>query len=222
MNNSQANYNKSIITIGKDILASLPAAGYTGEIKVIDKPEQVMSAVEEIRTADIIGFDTETRPSFKKGQSFKVALVQLATPDCVYLFRTNLIGIPDELISIFEDKKIKKIGVSLHDDFLNLRKIKEFEPISFIDLQTYAKEFKIADNGLSRIYGILFGERISKNQRLTNWEAPTLTESQKIYAALDAYACIKIFEYLSQGKFIPRKSPYLTLPPDPTLPQTEC
>lgn len=209
------NFDKAIITIGKNILATLPADSYKGKICVIDNPEKVKSAVEEIRTADIIGFDTETRPSFKKGQQYNVALIQLATQDCVYLFRTSMIGYPQELINLLEDPDILKVGLSLHDDFHNLRRVVSFEPQGFIDLQNFVKDFKIVDNSLSRLYGILFGKRLSKAQRLSNWEAIPLSESQKQYASLDAYSCIKIYNYLKEGKFDPMTSEYLTLPPEP-------
>lgn len=210
-------YHRAHITIGKDILADMPAEEFSGKICVIDTLDKVESAVRELRAADIIGFDTETRPSFHKGQYYNVSLVQLSTPDSCYLFRTNLIGWPEELISIFEDPKLIKVGLSLHDDFHNIRKQIEFDPQSFIDLQNYVKQFKIADNSLSRVYGILFGKRISKGQRLTNWEINNLTEAQLNYAALDAWACIKIYRYLEKGLFDPKKSAFLTLPQEPKI-----
>lgn len=215
------NFDKAIITISKDHLATLPAEEYQGEIIVVDTPEKVASAVEEIQAADVIGFDTETRPSFKKGQSFNVALIQLCTPEKCYLFRTNLIGYPRELLNIFEDPEILKIGLSIRDDFHNLRKVNDIEPQGFIDLQNFVKDYKIADNSLSKLYAILFGKRISKSQRLSNWEAVQLTEAQMNYAALDAYACISIFKYLKEGKFNPAQSPYLVFPTDSDL-ESEC
>ena len=208
-------YQRAHITIGKDILAYMPAEEFSGKICVIDTLDKVESAVQDLRTADIIGFDTETRPSFHKGQNYNVSLVQLSTPDCCYLFRTNIIGWPEELIKIFEDPNLKKVGLSLHDDFHNIRKQLEFEPKSFIDLQSYVKQFKIADISLSRIYGILFGKRISKGQRLTNWETNNLSVAQLNYAALDAWACIKIYQFLEKGLFEPKKSMFLTLPEEP-------
>ncbi|MCH5227613.1 MAG: 3'-5' exonuclease domain-containing protein 2 [Muribaculaceae bacterium] len=212
---TQQEFNKAIITISKDKLASLPIAGYPGKIVMIDNQKKLEQAVKNLNSMPVIGFDTETRPSFRRGQSYKVALIQLATPECCYLFRTNEIGYPKELIEILENPGITKVGLSVHDDFLHLRRVTEIEPHGFIDLQSYVKEFKIADNSLSRLYGILFGERISKGQRLTNWEQAELTESQQAYAALDAYACIRIYEFLKEGKFNPRESKYLTLPPEP-------
>ncbi|MCH5241735.1 MAG: 3'-5' exonuclease domain-containing protein 2 [Muribaculaceae bacterium] len=209
------NFENATVTISKDELADLPAEDFRGEIIVVDTIEKVTPAVEEILAADVIGFDTETRPSFKRGQSYNVALIQLSTPEKCYLFRTNLIGYPKELIRVFEDPNILKVGLSIRDDFHNLRKVNNIEPQSFIDLQSFVKSYKISDNSLSRLYAILFGKRISKSQRLTNWEANPLSEAQKIYAALDAFACIKIYKYLKEGNFDPLKSPYLTFHPDP-------
>lgn len=209
------NFENATVTISKDELADLPAEDFRGEIIVVDTIEKVTPAVEEILAADVIGFDTETRPSFKRGQSYNVALIQLSTPEKCYLFRTNLIGYPKELMRVFEDPNILKVGLSIRDDFHNLRKVNNIEPQSFIDLQSFVKSYKISDNSLSRLYAILFGKRISKSQRLTNWEANPLSEAQKIYAALDAFACIKIYKYLKEGNFDPLKSPYLTFHPDP-------
>lgn len=217
---SQQNFEKAYVSISKEKLCMLPPAEYKGRIVLVDDASKLTSAIEDLNSASIIGFDTETRPSFRKGQSFNVALIQLATPDCCYLFRTNSIGYPQELLKLLENKDILKIGLSIHDDFHNLRRVTEFQPDGFIDLQTYVKDFRIADNSLSRVYGILFGQRISKGQRLTNWEASELTEPQQNYAALDAYACIRIYEFLKEGKFDPYKSKYLTFPPEPQEEET--
>lgn len=208
-------YNKSIVTISKEHLATLPPAEYKGKICVVDDSAKLEPAILDLNKSNVIGFDTETRPSFRKGMHYNVALIQLATNDTTYLFRTNKIGYPKELIDILQNPEKLKIGLSIHDDFLNLRKVVDFEPQGFVDLQPFVKEFKIADNSLSRLYGILFGERISKGQRLSNWEAEGLTEAQCIYAALDAYSCLKIYNYLNDNNFNPKTSPYLILPPEP-------
>ncbi len=210
--------NQAIVTITKEALSKLPAAPFDGSIRLIDCPEDVHEAVVELRKANIIGFDTETRPSFKKGLLHTVSLMQLATPDVCYLFRLNKLGLMQELIDLLEDPGLLKVGLSIHDDFHSLRRLKPVEPQGFIDLQQYVKQFKISDNSLSRIYGILFGERISKGQRLTNWEAETLSPAQQSYAALDAVACIRIYRHLQSGAFYPLTSPYLTFP-DPLPPQ---
>jgi ribonuclease D len=197
------------LSINKDELAALPQAHFQGDIVVVDKEDEVSSAIDVLRSAPLIGFDTETRPSFKRGHANKVALMQLSAGDTCYLFRLNEIGFVEQLKDLLEDKSVVKVGASVHDDYLNLNKLAPFNPDGFIDVQQYVKQFKIEDNSLARIYGILFGERISKNQRLTNWEQTTLTAGQQSYAALDAYACTRIYQYLQSGVFDPAESPYI-------------
>lgn len=197
------------VSITKQELAQLPIANFIGSVKVIDKLEDAAAAVAELREADVIGFDTETRPSFRKGVINKVSLMQLSTRKCCYLFRLNKIGTPDVLRELLEDETKLKVGLSIHDDFHNMRNLSPIEPRGFIDLQPYVKQFSIADNSLARIYGILFGQRISKGQRLTNWEADELTINQQHYAALDAIACIQIYDYVTKGGFHPESSPYM-------------
>ncbi len=200
--------NSYKIAISKQQLADMPAANFPGEVILIDRPEDVPDAVGYLRSAAVIGFDTETRPTFQKGQFHSVALLQLSTDDRCFLFRLNILGMPDEIRSLLEDEKVSKIGLSTHDDFLNLKRICPLTPGGFIELQNYVGEFHIADKSLSKIYGILFGQRISKGQRLTNWEAPELTAYQQGYAALDAYACLKIYSFLKSGQFSPDNSPF--------------
>ncbi len=207
--------NEAILTITKAQLAALPAAVFQGEIRLVDKEEELDAAIDDLRKSDIIGFDTETRPSFRKGHLHTVSLLQLSTRNTCYLFRLNKFGLTTPIIELLTDPDKLKVGLSIHDDFHSLSKLAEFEPGGFVDLQQYVKEFRIADNSLSRIYGIIFGERISKGQRLTNWEAETLTPAQQGYAALDAVACVRIYDYLSSGKFDPSTSPYLTIPTPP-------
>ena len=113
-----------------------------------------------------------------------------------------------ELVELLEDEKITKIGLSIRDDFFNLNKIRKINPAGFIDLQQYVKQYKIIDNSLQKIYAILFGEKISKSQRMTNWEAETLTSSQMSYAAMDALSCVRIYNHINKEKFVPEKSPY--------------
>lgn len=187
-----------VSSISKDQIADLPIARFDGQIILVEREEDVEQAVTYLSGFDSIGFDTETRPAFKKGRSHKIALMQLSTKDVCFLFRLNLLGFPPHLLNLLVDPKIKKIGLSLKDDFSAIRKSVPFIPQGFVELQTYVKNFGIEDIGLQRIYAILFNERISKNQRLTNWEADTLSESQKMYAALDAWACLKIYNKLEQ------------------------
>lgn len=200
------------LSISKEALSGLPQAQYRDGAVVVDSAEQVEEAIRELREAEILGFDTETRPSFRRGVSHDVSLLQLATPSRCFLFRLHKIGLPASLVSLLEDESLLKVGVSLRDDFHQLNKRGLKRPSGFIDLQKMVKDFGIADNSLARIYGILFGERISKGQRLTNWEAEHLSESQINYAAFDAIACIRIYTLLNQGLFIPENSPYLIKP----------
>ena len=196
------------ISISKQQLAALPPEQFTGQIVVVDSPAEVDGAVARLRDAELIGFDTETRPSFKKGQSHNVALLQLSASDVCFLFRLNKIGMPDSLKALLEDQNKTKIGLSIHDDFRNLRKTYDFKPAGFVELQEFVTDWKIIDKSLSKIYGILFGKRLSKSQRLSNWESEQLAEAQQHYAALDALACILIFRYLKEGNFNPDASPY--------------
>ena len=200
------------LSITKEQLSKLPTAHFDGNIRVVQTDEQIAEAIADLRDNDIIGFDTETRPSFRKGCSNSVALIQLCSREVCYLFRINLTGLTQPIIDLLEDPNILKVGLSTHDDFHNLNKIAKINPSGFVDLQSYVKQFNIADNSLSRIFGIVFGKRISKGQRLTNWEAETLTPSQQSYAALDAMACIKVYDQLSSGKFNPAASPYVIIP----------
>jgi ribonuclease D len=179
-------------------MALLPVEEFKGRVIVVDTKKDTGRAVEYLSQFERIGFDTETRPSFKKGQRFKIALMQIATEDVCFLFRLNRIGIPKVLEEFLSDDAVQKIGLSLRDDFGAIKKRTDIEPHNFIDLQNYVGQFGIEDASLQKIYAILFNKKISKGQRLTNWEADVLSESQKKYAALDAWACLKIYNKLIQ------------------------
>ena len=200
--------SQRFVAISKDELASLEVARFSGEIKIIENEADIPDAVNELRKEKMVGFDTETKPSFRKGQYHNVALIQFATSEKAFPFRINKTGFSRHLIDFFEDNEILKIGLSTRDDFLNLNRQCKFEPQNFIEIQNYVKDFLITDNSLSKIYAILFGKRISKGQRLTNWEDDCLSEAQQDYAALDASACLEIYNYLREGKFNPMSSLY--------------
>jgi ribonuclease D len=179
--------------ITKEELADYPKEEFSGKIYVIQTESDADKAVAYLKTQPIVGFDTETRPAFVKGKTNQVALMQLSTDTQCFLFRLNVIGIPDSLVEFLKDPSVKKIGLSLKDDFRSLNKKKTVELANFVELQTYVKSFGIEDNSLMKIYAIIFGKRISKAQRLTNWEADLLTERQQKYAALDAWASREIY-----------------------------
>ncbi len=184
------------LRITKEEIRHLSIESFDGEIIVIDKREDVADAVAYLKQFKVIGFDTETKPVFRKNSFNKVALMQLSTLDKCYLFRLNLIQYPDELDDLICSNDVMKIGLSLRDDFAALRKRSGCAPLNFIDLQTFVKDYGIKDMSLQKIYAILFDKKIAKNQRLSNWEAQTLKESQKMYAAIDAWACLKIYNQL--------------------------
>ncbi len=193
-------------TISKEELAALPTKEYAGYAVTVINQEQAEIAVQQIRESGLmVGFDTETRPAFQKGLSYKVALVQLSVGQVCYLFRLNKIGgMPECLVELLEDANVVKIGLSTHDDFQNLRKwLPSLSPKGFIELQQLVTNYGIADKSLAKIYALLFGVKLSKRQRLTNWEADQLTARQQAYAALDAVACVEIYEaLLTRGRDI--------------------
>lgn len=169
---------------------------YEGRIEVIQGEAEAERAVRVLRSADIVGIDTETRPSFSKGVSHKVALLQASTRDICFLFRLCMMGLPKCLVDWLSDPEALKVGLSLKDDFLMLRHREEFLPAGYVELQKYAAEMGIKDMSLQKLYANVFHKRISKNARLSNWEADVLTDTQKKYAATDAYTCIQLYEEL--------------------------
>lgn len=203
-------------SITKAELAELPAAAYDGPITVIETAEAALEAAGKLARCSILGFDTETRPSFRRGERHSVALLQLAGGGECFLFRLNKIGMPECVGALLEDGNLLKVGLSIRDDFNVLQKKFPLTPRGFLDLQEFVKDFNIADNSLSRINAIIFGERISKGQRLSNWEAPALTDHQQEYAALDAVACLRIYDKLKTDGFDFHSSPYYREFEDPS------
>lgn len=198
------------IAISKETVAEMPVVECPVDITLVDTPELARMALRELSRARVVGFDTETRPSFQRGRVHSVALMQLSTDTHCFLFRLNKLGISEHLRQFLENPEIIKIGLSVHDDFSVMRRlVSDLYPQGFIDLQEYVKYFHINDISLQKIYAIVFGEKISKNQRLTNWEAETLTEQQQKYAALDAWACLRLYRTLRSGQFHPDESPYI-------------
>ena len=177
----------------------MPKVLFPGRIFVVYTEADTEKAVEYLKSQSMVGVDTETRPSFKRGQSHKVALLQIATSDTCFLFRLNRIGMPASLQEFLMGDTLK-IGLSLKDDFMMLRRRKDVhaEEGNWIELQDYVGRFGIEDRSLQKIYANLFGQKISKSQRLSNWEAETLSESQVKYAATDAWACVEIYNCLSE------------------------
>jgi ribonuclease D len=189
-------YNK----FDKLTIPSLKRVEYTGKIIVIYTTAEAEKAVDFLLTQPLLGLDTETRPSFSKGRHFKCALLQVATPSQCFLFRMNQIGMCPAIARLMADTKVTKVGLAWNNDLLSLRELGAFETGSFVDLQQLVREIGIEDQSLVKIYANLFGQRISKAERLSNWERDILKDSQKIYAAIDAWACIRIYEEVMRLK----------------------
>lgn len=189
-------YNK----YDKSKISTLPKAEFDGRIHVIISKEQAEKAVTFLLKQPILGLDTETRPSFSKGTFYRVALLQVATYDLCFLFRLNIIGLTPAIVRLLEDTTVTKIGLSWHDDINGLHKMGHFETGTFIDIQDHVREIGVEDLSLQKLYANLFGQQISKAQRLTNWERDVLTDKQKTYAATDAWACIQLYEELERLK----------------------
>ena len=199
--NGKKNSGKKMIkrfaeNISQEEIKSLELKWFEREIVLVDNLHAYDKVIKRLRGEKVFGFDTETRPSFKKGRRNKVALLQLATDEIACLFRINRIGIPDELAAILANPEIIKAGVAIHDDIKNLRHVNKFEPDGFIDLQIFVKNHGIESSGLKKLTAIILGFRISKNQQVTDWEAQKLTEPQMIYAATDAWVCYQIYNRL--------------------------
>lgn len=178
----------------KHDINDLPKVLFEGRVITIISEDEAERAVNFLLTQPILGLDTETKPCFKPGSGMnKVALLQVATPDICFLFRLNRIGMPPCIQRLLEDTTVTKIGLSWHDDLNQLRRRTDFTPGSFVELQDMVKLIGIKDLSLQKVFANLFGQKISKTQRLTNWEAESLTTSQQYYAATDAWACIQIY-----------------------------
>ena len=185
-------------TITKEEIMLLPKENFAGKITVVNTLDELNHALRKLKKHRIIGFDTETKPSFTKGgtNGNSTALMQLSTQCECFLLRLNKIGFPENLTEFIANPTVKKIGISLKDDFHVLRKSHELKPNAFVDLQSIIADYGIEEKSLQKIYAILFEKRISKSQRLSNWEAENLTEAQQEYASIDAWACLLIYNKL--------------------------
>ncbi|NOQ27632.1 MAG: 3'-5' exonuclease domain-containing protein 2 [Bacteroidales bacterium] len=173
---------------------------FDGGTFIIDTFEKLDFYLPLLKEQKILGFDTETKPTFKKGKLNPVSLLQLTSITQAFLIRINKIGLPKEIVDILMNSNVKKIGLAIKDDLKILKEIAGFEPTSFIDLQNYVGDFGIVAMSLKKITAIVLNKRISKSQQVTNWERDELSEAQQIYAATDAWACLKVYNKLNQEK----------------------
>jgi len=184
--------------ITNDEINQLPINNFKGELFYIDTFKKLRKVMSDLKGSTVLGFDTETRPTFKKGRLNEVSLLQLSTKNKAFLFRLNKIGLPKEVKGILSDDSVLKIGVAIRDDISSLRKLDDFKPSGFIELQEYVKNFGIEDSGLKKLVANILGFKISKRQQTSNWEADELTQAQILYAATDAWVCQEIYHTLSQ------------------------
>lgn len=188
--------NPFIAKISNEQTALLPAIEFGGAIRIVDNERDIVAACKQLATEPVIGFDTETRPSFRPGVTFRVSLLQLSTPTVCYLFRLNKIPLAKPILQLLENQEVLKIGADVAGDLRSLRQIRHFRDRGFIDLQSIAGEWGIEEKSLRKLSAIVLGQRVSKAQRLSNWEAATLTDKQQLYAATDAWVCIRIYDKL--------------------------
>lgn len=197
----------------KEAINRLERALFQGRIEVVQSLYEAERAVDYLLTQPILGFDTETKPQFQRGHSSQVALLQVSARDICFLFRLNVIGLPDCIKRLLSDEGgTIKVGLSWHDDLCGLHRRGDFQPGTFIEIQQLAKEMGLHDMSLQKLYANLMGRRISKTQRLSNWEADLLTEAQKRYAATDAWACIQLYEemmHMRQEGYLIQVTPVL-------------
>ncbi len=188
--------------ISKDEVNQLPLGKYEGPISLVDNIDDLHEALREIRQASYVGFDTETKPAFRKGVYHHVALLQMATVEKVYLIRLSKLGFPKPLRDLFSGSDLLKIGISIRDDIIELQKLARFNPARVVELNDVAKELGVIREGVRNLTAIFLGFRISKSQQTTNWERDDLTEKQQYYAATDAWVCHKIYSKLHQQGYL--------------------
>ena len=190
------------LSITKEAIAKLPLIKFEGLIHVIDDREEMLQEIKKLKNQEIIGFDTEKKPTFKKGQYHPTALVQLSTSKEVFLFRINKLGLDNALISLFESDRIAKIGVGIRDDFVELKQIRTFTEHNCIDLNDLMPTLGVEKIGVRNLVGILLEKRVSKNQQVSNWENEMLTPGQRQYAATDAWVCYEMYILLLKKGYI--------------------
>lgn len=195
----------------KKLIPTLPRYIFKGKIVVVQSERETLSALRHLTTQPLLGIDTETRPSFRRGTQHKVALLQIATAELCFLFRLNHIGLPPALVQLLENPNIRKVGLSLKDDLQQLRqRCPQLTPRNLVDIQQIAAEMGIHDMSLAKLYANFFRQRISKTAQLSNWEADVLDEKQKLYAATDAEACLRLYQRM---KDLQQTADYTILPP---------
>ena len=191
--------------ITKDEINRLPMKQYEGPIHLIRTPDEAEQAAETLKRETLLGFDTETRPTFRVGEYYQPSLLQLAAGSAVFIFQIKLTGLTQGLCDVLSSPGIIKTGVSIRSDVSELRKLSAFEPAGFIELATCAKQAHIQNLGLRGLAALLLGFRVSKREQTSNWAKPELTESQLRYAATDAWLGHEIYLHMNRLGLIREK-----------------
>lgn len=184
------------VSISHEEINELPLGAFEGKVLVISEEKLLPRVFDEVREHKIVGFDTETKPVFVRGQQNKVSLIQIALPDKVFLVRVKFTGMHAPLVKFLESDQIQKAGVALRDDIKALQRLKHYEPNGFIELADMSKQAGLQVESVKKLTALLLGFRISKSAQTSNWEAEELNEKQISYAATDAWVCLKIYHKL--------------------------
>ncbi len=182
----------------KDEINERPIRRYEGKIHLIRSASELPAAVSQLEKESILGFDTETRPAYRKGESYPPALLQLAGENEVYIFQLRFTGLPGPLLGILANPNIIKAGVSLNYDIRELRNMAQFEPGGFVDIGELAKKNGIQNHGLRGLAAVLLGFRISKSAKTTNWDRSELMQGQILYAATDAWVGRELYKEMQR------------------------
>lgn len=188
--------------ITKEDMRNLPLLAFEGNIHVLDTEKDCNEAIKKLRSFDVLGFDTEKKPTFNKGEYNHTGLVQFSTMEDAYLFRLNNMGYPSSLFDFMSDPSILKLGISIDDDLKDLNRARKFKPKNFTDLNDVVRELGVKHMGVKKLAAVFLESRISKNQQVSNWEAETLTPPQQKYAATDAWICLAIYEEMERKGYI--------------------
>ncbi len=191
--------------IDKETINRLPVAAFDGEVVVVRTEQALAAAIDYLNRQKYVGVDTETRPSFVHGFYYPTSLIQIATEQRCYLFQIKHLGFPKPLRDFFGNPAVAKIWLAFNDDLVGLRRLHYFEPRNCIDIQKIVNRWGILDMGLQKVFAIVFGQKITKNQQLTNWENPVLTDEQARYASTDAWATLRIYLELINTEQLPEK-----------------
>jgi ribonuclease D len=187
-------------SISKEAISSLPVRRYEGKVSLVETLRELEEARADIRQERVVGLDTETRPSFKKGEVHLPCLVQAATAQAVYLFQLSRLDVFPTLVELLAKPDVVKTGVGLAHDLRQLKLVFPFAVENVIDLGVIARRRGLGQTGVRNLAGMLLGFRIPKGNRTSNWAAPRLSPAQITYAATDAWACRELYlRFETQG-----------------------